>query len=241
MIKYLKFPNMSREELRQAIYFEAEKYFPMVKQEMVFDYVKLEPQDNSEKQLVLLAAVPKEIVMDYYEVFCAANLELVAVDIIPLALQRIFVPIANGRETFAIIHLGAEGTSLVVLANNRIDFARFFILVDKNDLGSYLYPDATISEGQQGMEVWQELVREVRRSLDYWRSQNQGKTLSHLYLTGLRAQIPSIEHFLGRELGFAVTVYHPLRGIVNSDEVLPPEYAVACGLAMRGVSFDEWD
>lgn len=243
MIRYLKFPSMSQEELKQAVHYEAEKYLPMVKQEMVLDYVNLEPLDNSgEKQLqVLLAAVPKEIVMDYYEVFCAVNLDLVAVDIIPLALQRVFLPLMNRGEVYAVAHLGTEGTNLVVFANNQANFARSFALVAKNEQGllsGHLYQEvAAAVDRQQGKEEhWQELVRELRRSLDYWRNQNQGRTLSHLYLTGLGAQMSGIEHFISQELGLAVSVFHPLQGLTDNNVLLAPEYAVACGLAMRGVS-----
>lgn len=241
MIKFIRFPSMPQEELKQAIIFEAEKYLPLTQQEMVLDFIILEPYDNfQDDQLqVLLAAVPKDVVMDYYEVFSAVSLKLVAVDIIPLVLQRIFLSIPKQEETFAVAHLTGEGTNLVVFINNQVDFSRYFAFMGiKNQAKISVLSSQEMALGwdddQERKKLWQDWMVEVSRSLDFWYNQNPGKNLTRLYLTGWEAQGSGIEDFLSQKLGLRVTAFPPL-----PLSPLTSEYALACGLAMRGLTIDE--
>jgi type IV pilus assembly protein PilM len=84
-----------------------------------------------------------------------------------------------------------------------------------------------------------DLVTELRRSLDYFRS-NSGHSVERLILCGGTARLKNLDRFLSEHLGIPVSVGDPLRG-VNLAAKLDPQYVqevsplfcVSLGLAVR--------
>jgi type IV pilus assembly protein PilM len=90
-----------------------------------------------------------------------------------------------------------------------------------------------------------ELVTELRRSLDYYRSRPQGRDVERLILCGGTAVLPGLEQFLGAQLGIRVELANPLAHVQMTARV-EPEYAaeiapvipVSLGLAVREMLVD---
>jgi type IV pilus assembly protein PilM len=84
-----------------------------------------------------------------------------------------------------------------------------------------------------------DLVTELRRSLDYFRS-NSGHAVERLILCGGTARLKGLDRFLSEQLGIPVAVGDPMRGVNVSakldaqyvDEV-SPLMSVSLGLAVR--------
>jgi type IV pilus assembly protein PilM len=91
-----------------------------------------------------------------------------------------------------------------------------------------------------------ELATELRRSLDYYRSRAQGRSVDRLILTGGSAALKNFAPFLQSELQVPVEVADPLRGLSVSSrnydpsylQTIAPMFAVAVGLAARNAVFD---
>ena len=90
-----------------------------------------------------------------------------------------------------------------------------------------------------------ELATELRRSLDYYRSRAQGRSVDRLLLAGGSASLTNFAAFLQNELQVPVSVADPLAGLEIAakryDAVyirsLSPAFAVAVGLAARNAVF----
>ncbi|MBV9852306.1 MAG: type IV pilus assembly protein PilM [Armatimonadetes bacterium] len=91
-----------------------------------------------------------------------------------------------------------------------------------------------------------ELATELRRSLDYYRSRAQGRSVDRVLLTGGSASLGNLASFLQRELQVPVLVADPLAGLdvaakhydAQYLQVIAPVFAIALGLAARDAVFD---
>lgn len=91
-----------------------------------------------------------------------------------------------------------------------------------------------------------ELATELRRSLDYYRSRAQGRSVDRVLLTGGGALLPHFAQFLQNELQVPVSLADPLFQVTVSAkrydpaylQTIAPTFAVAMGLAVRNVVFD---
>ena len=86
-----------------------------------------------------------------------------------------------------------------------------------------------------------ELVTELRRSLEYYKSHNQNLPMSRLILCGGCARMPNIGQFLENELGISVVMANPLANVTIAAHDAPAEWlgeiapvlSIAVGLAER--------
>lgn len=91
-----------------------------------------------------------------------------------------------------------------------------------------------------------ELGTEIRRSLDYYRSRAQGRSVDRVLLSGGSANLTNIARFLENELQVPVSVANPFGGVSVASKHFDPEYlrtiassfTVAFGLAARPAVFD---
>jgi type IV pilus assembly protein PilM len=94
--------------------------------------------------------------------------------------------------------------------------------------------------------VLAELATELRRSLDYYRSRAQGRSVDRVLLVGGTASLGNLGPFLQRELQVPVFVADPLAGLEVTAKhydpqflsLIAPVFTVAVGLAARDAVFD---
>jgi type IV pilus assembly protein PilM len=82
-----------------------------------------------------------------------------------------------------------------------------------------------------------ELVREVRRSLDWYNAQNRGYPVERIILSGGGSRADGLVDYLAQNLGLPVEIALMRAGPAHSIAPLPldPAFAVAVGLALREV------
>jgi type IV pilus assembly protein PilM len=85
-----------------------------------------------------------------------------------------------------------------------------------------------------------ELVTELRRSLDYYRSRGEGHGAERVILCGGTASMPGLGEFLRRELGVPVELANPLANVQLGGKIeagyateVGPVFPVSLGLAVR--------
>lgn len=89
--------------------------------------------------------------------------------------------------------------------------------------------------------VWEELVTELNRSIDFCRSQ-EGEQPDRVLLTGGALRVPGLVAHLRERVAIPVEVANPVEGMMAGRSVrmgflteVVPELAVAVGLALRGL------
>ncbi len=83
-----------------------------------------------------------------------------------------------------------------------------------------------------------ELVREIRRTLDFYQLQERDNPVDTLVVTGGFSKIKGLPAYLAGQLGIRVAAGFPrlhFRDVKNPPRVLDPAFSVAVGLALRGV------
>lgn len=218
IVRYLRLPRMTEKELRSGLKYEAERYLPVGTQDMVLDCAILDPEPPglAGQMLVLLAAAPRELALSYYRICQGAGLNLVALDLIPAALCRALAGETLGQEAI-ILDLGANSSQVVLVRAGQLLYSR------RINTG-ILMPEQ--ENTPPGFNPLFNLPQEVRRSLEFYRSQvGREFNPSKLYLTGGGSYQEGLRDFLHMELDLPVEVSKPYG--------LGPEFAVAVGLALR--------
>ena len=83
--RIIKLPTMPRKELDGAIGWESEKYIPFPLAEAVFDYDVIRELPESNELEILLVAAQRNIIESHLTVLTKAKLQVLAVDVQPLA------------------------------------------------------------------------------------------------------------------------------------------------------------
>ncbi len=199
VVRHVFFPGMPREELAQAVKWEAGAYIPYPVEEanIDFDVVGI-GSDSADKLEVMIVAAPKSLVASHVETMELAEVRPLFLDIQPITICRVFhddesegarffVDIGGGTTDLVysekgvlrftrIVNIGGNTfTEAVALAKN-VDFTRAEKLKRKANLMEAdeeqegdIYGDTESIEALE--EVARRLAVEVRRSIDYCNAQ----------------------------------------------------------------------
>lgn len=122
-LKIISMPIMEQEELMSAVKYEAENHIPLPMEEVYLDSQIIAPlYDHIDHLDVLIAALPKKIVDSYMELFQAAGLKPVALEVESQAIARALVKNQTSPFPLLIIDLGAGRTSFIIFAGYSLRF-----------------------------------------------------------------------------------------------------------------------
>lgn len=149
--------------------------------------------------------------------------------IIPVAGQRFTQVVAEGLQCSFI------QADEIKAREGRVFFGNEPELADPNSIPARVF--------QIVRPVLEELLLEIRRSVDYFKLQNRGDGVDELVLTGGGSKLSGLDRLLSNELGIPTRVGDPLDGVhynhrsfdPASLQGIGPMLAVSFGLAQRGV------
>lgn len=128
IVRELKLPPMSEEELKQAARFEAERYIPYGVKEvnMDFDIIGETIEENQKKMVVLLVAARRETVDKHVQALEVAGLEPFVLDVESFAVMRSLDPQAHTGQSEAavLVDLGAETSDIVITEAGQLRLTR---------------------------------------------------------------------------------------------------------------------
>ncbi len=269
-VRPVPFPKMSEAALRKSIKFEASRYVPGSVEDSFVEFEIMGPINETQMN-VLIVAAPKDIVDSRVQACEAAGLEVDIVDVEMFAAYRSLVEAYQDEgslSTMAIVDIGASTTNMSVVDHGVFAMNRSIPNGGKaltDALKSYFkLSDEDAEHGKAQLDVSElldevpkenpplrvlqphldDLVREVRRSLNYFQSQqtegSDPRAVERLVLAGGGAKLPGIARYIEHKLGLPVqcagVFENPriLHGSTKDDSGL--ELAVASGLAMRGLA-----
>lgn len=122
----LTVPSMSRLRIRESLPFHVQDMLPVPVADALLDFypVSEEVGDSGPVTNGLLVAAVKEAVLGNVKAVTLAGLTAVDVDLLPFAVSRALVTRTGRLGTVALIDIGANTTSVVVLTNNIPQFVR---------------------------------------------------------------------------------------------------------------------
>lgn len=130
IVRYIKLPFMTEDELRNVISYEAEQHIPLSIDQVIIDFHILGEieEDNQKKLEVLLVAAKDEFIDEHVALLKAAKLKPAAIDVDSFAMENAYLS-ANPEEageTVALINIGAKITTINVIEDGVSHLTRDF-------------------------------------------------------------------------------------------------------------------
>jgi type IV pilus assembly protein PilM len=135
IVRYVKLPKMSEEELKNVISYEGEQYIPLAINQVVMDHTILGEleEEGSTKMEVLLVAAKEEIVDEHIRLLQLAGLNPALIDVDSFALQNAYeLNYGVIDETIGLIHIGAKLTTINILENGVTHLTRDVAVAGNN-------------------------------------------------------------------------------------------------------------
>lgn len=243
-------PVMPFAELREAVQFQAMSFLPIPVEEAVMDIFPLRDFEDEEgkKTEVFFVAVRKQQVEALDTACKIAGLNLTAVEIEPIAINRALSPLCD-YDIQAYLNIGAFRSFFAVFQNGMMIFYRnlsfgisaFYKLTDMGE-------DANLEPGIKGEQqndydnLIQDIISEMARSLEYFEIQNRdsGDKVNKILICGGGSRIKQIEESLSSGIGRKFEISDTLANFHLSADVgqeayneLRYDFTLALGLAAR--------
>jgi type IV pilus assembly protein PilM len=261
VIRYVNFLKMNKNELRQALKFEAQKHIPFSLSDVSLDAEILKDDLADNKMLVLIAAVKKELIQQRLKILENSALRANIIDIDSLALVNAFnynypkteVP---DDKSVCLLNIGANISNVNILNNGIPALSRdihsggasftkklmdIFTIDFKEAEKLKISPEGeNVNKVKAAIEsVLTNLAAEIRTSFDYYESQNTSNVVK-IFLSGGTAKIPGLSEMLAACLGIQVESWDPFKKVKISEKIdsqnlanLAGQFNVAIGLALR--------
>ncbi|HPR64563.1 MAG TPA: type IV pilus assembly protein PilM [Thermoanaerobaculia bacterium] len=264
IIKRITLPIMSPEELAESIQWEAEQYIPFDINDVNLSYTPLGDEPDGQNMAVLLVVAKKDKVTDYTGSAIQAGKTVVLVDVDAFALQNSFEmnyglgPDAN----MALVNIGANIMNVNIIISGESVFWRDI------SFGGNQYTEAIMREMGLSWDqaealkkgekiegfthenvipicntVTEELVQELRKTLDFFQQSLGQGDINHLYLAGGASKTVNLVTLMQERLGIGVEIMNPLKEVSYDESKFDPEWlndlaphlGVSVGLAIREV------
>ncbi len=249
VVRYINMVRMSDAELRQAIYFESDKYLPYDIDEVVLDCQRLEHSVAAEGQAggddnmsVVLVACQKGIVTRLLDEIAEHGLTPTAVDVDVFALANAWEMSGEAEASSdaidvatALVDVGASRTQINVMRGGETCFSRE-IGMGGNDMTKAIARRMSLDlDGAEALKrepaerevevvrainpVLEDLVSELSLSLDFVENR-EGVRVEEVLLSGGGALAPGAIESVSQGTGRPARNWNPLSGLhVDSDRV----------------------
>lgn len=250
LVTLIEFPEMAKEDLDQAIRFEAHKYIPTSLDDVVVSWdvvskksegslIKKEitaMQTGEAKIQVLLVVAPKNKVSKCEQLVKEANLKLKSIEIESFALLRSLI--GNDLGNFIVIDIGARVCNIILIEKGVIKVNRNIDAGGK-DITKTIAQSMNIEEARAermkisgkdflsrasgiSFPVLDLIIGEVKRVLEaYYKSEGKSK-IDSIVLSGGTAGLLGIDKYFSDSIGIRTVIGDPLRRI-EYDNALEPK------------------
>jgi type IV pilus assembly protein PilM len=264
IVKRIRLPRMSPEELAESIYWEAEQYIPFDIREVAIDYEIVDGPRSEADMEVVLVATKKDTIADYTSVIVRAGRTPCIVDVDAFALQNCY-EINYGLEperVVALLNVGASVTSVNLVKNSASLYSRQIRLggntyseAIQRDLSLTLErADALKMRGRDEdipAEVLDSVLHgvsgalgaELNRTFEFFKATCSEDRVDGVFLSGGASRTQGLRELLEERLEASVEWLNPFNNVVCNprdfdadllDEIAPSA-AIAVGLAARRV------
>ena len=256
--RFLEFPGVKREELKDAVYFEAKQYIPMPLNEVQLSYVPIGFNTEKNAPRVLVVAAPRKVIDIYINIAMDVGLDLLAIETESVAVGRTMYK-STGKKNLVMLDFGANSTDMSILSEGYLVFSQSIAIGSDtltqaimNKFG-FQYQRAEefkrnygVAEGVLEGKIYsvlspivESIMVEVRRGVEFYKNRTLSIAPSDYLLSGDGALLPGLTEYVSKSLGVQASVANPWRNIAVDDkfkdivEKSGPSYSIAIGLALK--------
>ena len=257
---YFELPFMTKEELPQAINFEAKQHVPLPLNEVTLDWQIIDQQiseRNKTKLKILLVAVPNEIIYQYQNIAKMTQLQVSSLEAEVFGLTRSLVK-DEEKAVVCIVDFGAQSTTINIIDKKTLKRSHSCD-ISGNQLTQIImkslgvdFNEAESSKQKYGLLPSEKNIRDIMLpfidlaivdvesiSQDFYLS--EGKEVQKIILAGGTALIPGFKEYFSENLKKEVEIADPFYNIFYPSVLekkikkMGPSYAIAVGVALRGL------
>jgi len=260
-VRHLRFPRLSPDELKGALWWEGAQVIPFDMEDVFTDFQVMGNRENETERLdVLFVAAARQVVNDRISLLRECGLEPRVIDVDSLAILNCFLETVGirGNGPVAILNIGARLTNLAIVNDNSTPFIRD-IMTAGNDFSQAVaeamdipFPQAERLKTEEirsipshAVDLMESkirgLIEELTGSFKYYQAKEAGGEPKTVFLTGGTTGLPYLRSLISDELGLPVRLWNPLENAkIDHGEFdqpfireIGPFMAVAAGLALR--------
>ena len=236
-------------KIQQLVEYEAKQNVPYPIEEVTWDYQLIGGNDNENTDInVMFAVVKNEIVEKIVKIIEKSNFKVSIVDISPTTMYNTARANGVGEDECAmILNIGGTCSTLVFIDKDHF-YARtipvaghtitqqisreFEVSFEKAEEmkrnigfvalgGAYAEPDSTVASTVSKIirNVMTRLHGDINRSINVYKSQQNGKKPGRLYLSGGSSIINFTSRFLSSKLRIPVEYFNPFKIVQISDSI----------------------
>lgn len=256
--RFLEFPGVKKEELKDAVFYEAKQYIPVPIEEVRMSYVPIGFNETKNAPRVLLVAAPLKIINTYINIADFAGMDIVAIETESVALGRAMYR-ATKQKHVVMLDFGANSTDMSIMLDGYLVFSQSI------SIGSDSLTQAIVNkfnfEYQQAEEykrnygvtpnvlegkiyevltpILESIVVEVRRGIEFYKNKTLAPAPTEFLLTGDGALLPGLSEYISQALSANAAIANPWKNISvdpKFEDIIAksgPSYSVAIGLALK--------
>lgn len=253
IVRYITMPDMTDEELKNAIKYEASKYIPFEVDEVMIDCMRLDhikKEDSAGKPskdiTVLLVAAKRDKLDEHITLLEQSGLWPIAVDVDCFALgnsfelKQLISPSADiGTKVTALVDIGAVKTNVNIMIGLQVFFTRE-IYIAGNDFTEAIGKKMGLPENEAEQlkrnpalkadeikdyvsSLLDDLTHEIQLSFDYFEHQFD-KPIDNIYLSGGASMLHGLEETFDSTFNRKMIRWDPCETFeIVSDKIDPVE------------------
>lgn len=229
LIRNMELPDMSEDELTEAIKWEAEDYLPFSVENASLDFIIL--NKDKKRTEVLLVAVKKEVIKEYLTPFERLGFKPDVVNVQPMSLISLLTYQGRTGKPVAVIDIGSSSTKVVIGDSNNIYLSRNIDVGGENFTRSIMESrgleipeaeDLKIKEGINGLDD-SDAAGDLDVELDLLQLTTSGFGNGNFMISQARN--------LAEEISRSLEFY----SIKNRGEIIEDVYVTGGGARLKGL------
>ncbi len=256
--RFLEFPGVKQEELKESVYYEAKQYLPIPIDEVQMSYVVIGFNEEKNAPRVLLVAAPKKIIEIYMNIANFANLDLIAIETESVAMGRAMFRSLKKKDC-VMLDFGANSTDMSIMTNGSLVFSQS-ISIGSDSLTqsivnkfNFEYKRAEEFKRAYGLipnavegkiyavltPIIESIMAEIRRGVEFYKNKTMTVAPNEYLINGDGALLPGLTEYISKSLGVSAQVANPWFNIVvdnrfkNIVAKSGASYSVAIGLSLK--------
>ena len=253
----MELPPMSESEVASAIKFEAKKYIPVPLDSVLVDWSLIGTGADG-KILILLIAIPKDLVNEYQFIARESDLKLNNLELETTSAARALI--GTDPVPAVLMDMGSRDTTISVVDGGYLRISHS-IEASGEDLTRALANSLNISwrraeelKKEQGLKVMDNnnqindvlaplldtIVNAAKNIINLYFSKTN-KKVEKLIIYGGAAKMPGFSEHLGKGLGIDALIGNPFNKIIYDKKLNPimeeigHEFTIAAGLALKAI------
>ena len=249
-LQVIQMPKMEKEELEEALPFEAENYVPLPIEKVYLDFQIIPPvQDGLDHLDILIAAFPRETINPYVGAIKKAGLLAAVLEIESQSISRALIKNELSPGPVFIVDFGRSRTSFIIFSGYSLRFTTSIPISSHHlteGISKTLKLDLIEAEKlkiKYGLgktkrskifnamvPALTDLAEQIKKHIDYYQSHAShehlppnGKRIEKIILCGRGANLKGFPDFLSKELGIPTELGNPWLNILPEPLKEVPE------------------